>query len=161
MLVLCNVHIRSHPQNEQQEQITLLEEGKPWFSLLNGEGLEPIVLPWKFHSGHIMELCDECNNCTFSYIQKKSWESFNFFLILVHFVPTLWRHKLSNLNKSKSGITRQPSSFESGNKKICFIGTLKYWSFLRWKCNVLWIIYLRCRLLSQFDLLKKNFSTSL
>ena len=22
------------------------------------------MLPWKCHSGHIMELCDESNNCT-------------------------------------------------------------------------------------------------
>jgi len=64
VLVLCNVHIRSHLLNEQQEQITLLEGGKLWFSPLNGESLEPIVLPWKCHSGHIMELCDECNYCT-------------------------------------------------------------------------------------------------
>ena len=74
MLVLCNVHIRSYPVNEQQEQITLLEGKKTDFSPLNGEGVEPIVLAWKCHSGHIMELCDECNNCTvsFSSIQKKS-----------------------------------------------------------------------------------------
>ena len=32
--------------------------------LFNEEGLEPIVLPWKCHNGHIMELCDNCNNCT-------------------------------------------------------------------------------------------------
>ena len=62
-LLLCNVHILSHLLNEQQEQITPLEGGKLGFSTLNGEGLEPIVLPWKCYSGHIMELC-ECNNCT-------------------------------------------------------------------------------------------------
>ena len=64
--------------------ITLLEGGKLWFYPLNGEGLEPIVLPWKCHSGPQtliynrvvslgclwvdMELCDKCNNCT-SFIQ--------------------------------------------------------------------------------------------
>jgi len=64
VLVLCNVHICSHPQNEQQE-ITLVEGGKLLFYPLNVEGLEPIVLLWKCHSGHIIELCDECiNNCT-------------------------------------------------------------------------------------------------
>ena len=36
VLVLCNVHIRSQPLNEQQEQITLLEGGKLGFYLLNG-----------------------------------------------------------------------------------------------------------------------------
>jgi len=50
MPVLCHFHIHSHPLNEQQ--ITLFEGGKLWFYLLNGEGLEPIVLPWKSHSGH-------------------------------------------------------------------------------------------------------------
>ena len=64
LLVLCDVRIRSHPLNEQQDQITLLDWGKLWFSSLNGECLESIVLPWKCYSGHIMELCDECNNCT-------------------------------------------------------------------------------------------------
>ena len=48
----CNVRIHSHTLNEQQEQITLLEEGKLWFSPLSGEGLEPIELPWKSHCGH-------------------------------------------------------------------------------------------------------------
>ena len=61
LLVLCHVRIRSHPLNEQQDQITLLNGGKLYFSSLNGEGLEHIVLPWKCHSGHIMELCHECN----------------------------------------------------------------------------------------------------
>ena len=64
MLVLCNVHIRSHLVNEQQEQITLLGGGKLSFYTLNDEGLEPIVLSWKCHSGYIVQLCDECNNCT-------------------------------------------------------------------------------------------------
>ena len=78
--MLCNVRIRSHPLNEQQDEITLLDEGKLWFSSLNGEGLEPIVLPWKCHRGHIMELCDECNNCacSFSSVQKTLWERLNF-----------------------------------------------------------------------------------
>ena len=62
VLVLCNVHIRSHTPKEYQEQITLLEGGKPLFYPLDGEGLEPIVSPWKDNSRHIMELCDEYNN---------------------------------------------------------------------------------------------------
>ena len=32
---------------------------------LDGESLEPIVLPWKCHKEHAMELCDEYNNYTF------------------------------------------------------------------------------------------------
>ena len=56
VLVLCNVHISSHPLNKQQEQITLPEGEKFWFYVSNGEGLEPIVLLWKCHSGNIMKL---------------------------------------------------------------------------------------------------------
>ena len=33
MLVLCNFHIRSHPLNEHQQQIALIEEGKSGFTL--------------------------------------------------------------------------------------------------------------------------------
>ena len=76
VLVLCNVHIRSHPLNEQQEQITLLEGGKLWFSRLSGEGLDPFLLPWKCHSGHIMELRDERNDSTKFQFYKKSWDIF-------------------------------------------------------------------------------------
>ena len=89
MLVLCNVHICSHPLNEQQGQITLLEGGKLSFYLLNGEGLEPIVLPWKCHSEHMMELCDECNNCTkFQFFTEKVLD-IPFFVILHHFVSSM------------------------------------------------------------------------
>ena len=90
VLVLCNVHICLHPLNEQQEQITLFEGGKLWFYPLNGEGLEPIVLPWKCHSGHIMELCDECNNCTkFQFYTEKVVRDIAFFVILHHLLFTL------------------------------------------------------------------------
>ena len=60
VLVLCNVDIRSHLVKEQEQ----IERGKRLFYPLNGEGLLPIVLPWKCHSGHIVEVCDECNNRT-------------------------------------------------------------------------------------------------
>ena len=77
-----------------------------------GESLKPIAFPWKCHRKHIMEHCDEYNNCprllpagllpfefalcfsrvcpqmwacsqattvvSFSSMQKKSWEIFNF-----------------------------------------------------------------------------------
>ena len=103
LLVLCNIHIRLHPLNEQQDQITLLAGGKLWFSSLNEEGLEPIVLPWKYHSGHIMELYDKCNNCTkFQLYTEKVVRDIQFFVILHHLVSTKWRHKLSNLHKSNS-----------------------------------------------------------
>ena len=89
MLVLCNVHIRSRPLNEQ-EQITLHEGGKLWFYLWNGGGQEPIVLPWKCHSGHIMRLCDECNNSTkFQFYAEKVFRYVPFFVILHHFVSVM------------------------------------------------------------------------
>ena len=80
VLLLCDVHICSHQLNEQHEQITLFEGGKLWVFLLNEEGLEPIVLPWKCHSGRIMELCDNCNNCAkFQFWAEEIFEIFHFF----------------------------------------------------------------------------------
>jgi len=61
------------------------------------------VLPWKCHSGHIPELCDECNNCTkFQFYAEKVVRDIQLFVILSHFVSTLQHHKSSNLDKSKS-----------------------------------------------------------
>ena len=108
VFVLSNAHIRSHPRHEQQGLIALLEGGKLRFYLLNGEGLEPITLPWKCHHGHIMELCGECNNCTkVQFDTEKIFRDIPFFVISHHFVSTLWHHKSSNLHKSKSWITPQ------------------------------------------------------
>ena len=102
VLVLCNVHIRSHPLNEQQEQIILLEKGKLSFSTLNGESLEPILLPWKCHKGHFMKLYEECNNCTeFQFYTENVMRDIRFFVILHHFVPVV-TSQLSNLHKLKS-----------------------------------------------------------
>ena len=127
LLVLCNVRIRSHPLNGQQEQIsTLLEGGKLWFSPLIGEGLEPIVLPWKCHRGHIMELFDECNNCAmFQLYTEKVLREIKFFVILHHFVATKWHHKSSNLHKSKSWITQQPRVLSDDNKINAILHHLK------------------------------------
>ena len=64
---------------------------------------EPIVLPRKCHGGHIMERCDECNNCTkFQLYTEKVVRDIKFFVTLHHFVSTKWHHKSSNLHKSKS-----------------------------------------------------------
>ena len=61
------------------------------------------MLPWKFHSGPIMEFCDECNNCTkFQLFTEKVVRDIRFFVILKHFVSTKLRHKSSNLHKAKS-----------------------------------------------------------
>ena len=38
------------------------------------------MLPWKCHSGHIMELSDECNNCTkFQRYTEKAFRDIPFF----------------------------------------------------------------------------------
>ena len=59
------------------------------FSSLIGEGLEPIVLPWKCHSGHMMELCDECNNCTkFQLYTEEVARDIKFVVLLHHFLAT-------------------------------------------------------------------------
>ena len=90
MLVLCNVHISSHPLNKQQEQITLPEGEKLLFYLLNREGLEPIVLPWKCHSRNIMKLCADCNNCTkFQFYTEKVFGDIPSFVMLHYFVFTM------------------------------------------------------------------------
>ena len=48
------------------------------------------MLPWKCHSGHIMELGDECNNCTkFQFCGEKVFRDTLFFVISHHFVSTL------------------------------------------------------------------------
>ena len=76
MLVLCNVHICSHPLNEQQEQITLLEGGKfEW----RGPGAHSVGM--EMSQWDIMELCDECkNNCTkFQFYTEKAFRDIPFF----------------------------------------------------------------------------------
>ena len=118
VLVLCNVHISSHPLNKQQEQITLPEGEKLWFYLLNREGLEPIVLPWKRHSGNIMKLWTDCNNCTKSQLYtEKVFGDIPSFVMLHYFVSTMWRHKSSNLHKARSWITLQPKVLSQQNKR--------------------------------------------
>ena len=48
------------------------------------------MLPWKCHSGNIMKLCGECNNCTkFHFYTKKVLPDIPFFVILQHFVSTM------------------------------------------------------------------------
>ena len=80
--VLCNVLIHSHPLNEQhQDQITLLERDKLRFHPLDGEGLEPIVLPWKCHTGRSIAM-SVITLQSFSSTQRKS--SLQSFLILQH-----------------------------------------------------------------------------
>ena len=38
------------------------------------------MLPWKCHNGHIMEVCDDCNNCTkFQFYTEKAFRDIPFF----------------------------------------------------------------------------------
>ena len=38
------------------------------------------MLPWKCYSGHIMELCDDCDNCTkFQFYTEKVFGDIPFF----------------------------------------------------------------------------------
>ena len=104
-------YIYSHPLNELQEQITVLERGKFWFYPLNGEGLEPMLLPWKCYSGHSMERCDESNNCKtfFSSIRKNSSDILHFLWFYIILRPH-WHHKSPTLYKSKPWLTQQASA---------------------------------------------------
>ena len=56
--------------------------------------------------------CSSCSTSTlpnFNPVDLYSiYTDFPYFVISHHFVSTLWRHKSSNLHKSKSSITRQP-----------------------------------------------------
>ena len=84
---------------------------------LNEEELKPIMLPWKCHIGHIMELCDECKNCTkFQFCTKKVEDrDIRFFVIYarVHIVTS----QVINLHKPKSRITRQQECYSKTNKR--------------------------------------------
>ena len=52
--------------------------------------VEPIVLPWKCHREYIMELCDECNNCTkFQFYTENVFRDIPFFVISHHFMSIL------------------------------------------------------------------------
>ena len=48
------------------------------------------MFPWKCHSGHIMELCDECNNYTkFQFYTENAFRDIPFFVIAHHFMSTM------------------------------------------------------------------------
>ena len=48
------------------------------------------MFPWKCHSAHIMELRDECNNCTkFKFYDEKVVRDNQFVVILHHFASSL------------------------------------------------------------------------
>jgi len=75
-----------------------------------GPGTHCVATNWlKCYNGHIMELCDNCNNRTkFQFHAEKVFRNNPFFVTLNNFMSTMWRHKSTNLHKSKSYIPRQP-----------------------------------------------------
>jgi len=75
----------------------------------------PFLLPWKCYSGHIMELCDECNNCTkFQFHAVKVLEDALHFLWFYIILRPDWHHKSST--KSKPWITQEPRVLLQKNK---------------------------------------------
>ena len=90
MIMLCKGHIRSHPLNEHQEQITLIGEGNPDFTLWMERAWSPLCCYGNVTVGHIMELCNEYQNCTkFQFYTENVFRDIQFFVILHHFVSTM------------------------------------------------------------------------
>ena len=63
ILVLCDVHIRSHSLNEHQELIALLREGNSDIILCMETAWKPLCCHGNVTVDHIMKLCIENNNC--------------------------------------------------------------------------------------------------
>ena len=96
-------------------------EWKTWANNISGRRTPILPFEWRGPGTHcvtmemsqwtIMELCDNCNNCTkFQFYTEKVFGDIPFFVILDHFtgMSTMWCHKSSNLHKSKSCINQQP-----------------------------------------------------
>ena len=77
MLVQCNVYILAHPLNEQQEQITILDEENSDFTLR----MERVWSPFCYHGNVTVDISRNFVTIvstvqSFSSIQKKSSEIF-------------------------------------------------------------------------------------
>ena len=88
---IIGLETSKHGQNDVKSQnMEYLYKTLINFFLLDREGLELIVLPWKCHSEHTTELCEACNNCTeFQFYKEKVVKDILFFVILHHFVSLL------------------------------------------------------------------------
>ena len=89
-----SIIISSHPLNKQQEQMTLLEGENTDFIFWMEKAWRPLC----FHGYVTVEISWNfavfvTTVQSFSSIQKKSSEIFHFFVILDHFVSTMWHHK--------------------------------------------------------------------
>ena len=113
VLVLCNVHIRSHPLNEHGEQITLIGEGNSDLTLWMERAWSPLCCHGIITVDHIIELCDEYNNCKkVQFYTENIFRDISFFVILHHFVSTVTSQvlldasiKILNNSATKRAIT--------------------------------------------------------
>ena len=129
--MLCNVHIRSHPLNDNQEQITLSNEENSDFTVWMGRTWSPLCC-----HGNVtvdMELCDEYKNCRkFQFYAEKDSRGIPFVVILHHFVRTFnvtsplicinknlnnWATK-NAINKINAILHHFESSFELADKNV-------------------------------------------
>ena len=88
VLVPFDVNIRSHPLNEHQKHTTLLEGRELWLYHLDGEGLKPILLPWKYHKGRSMGFWAKYKNFT-----KFQFYTENVFKV----IPFLWLRSIERI----------------------------------------------------------------
>ena len=111
VLVLCNVHIRLH-----QEGTTRANNSD--FPLWMEIACSPLCCHRKFTVEISWNFVMSVTTVqSFSSIQKKPSEIFHFLVISHNFVSTLWRHKSSDLHKSKFRITWQPRVLSQCNKR--------------------------------------------
>ena len=109
VLVPFNVNIRSHPLNEHQKHTTLLEGRELWLYHLDGEGLKPILLPWKYHKGRSMGLWAEYKNFT-----KFQFYTENVFKVIPFFVIAFNRtHTIYVVSQFRGDRPRMPGHFEA------------------------------------------------
>ena len=114
VLVLCNVHISSHPLNKQQEQITLLEGENSDFifwmerawSPLCYHGNVTVKISWDF-------VVSVTTVQSFSSIQKKSSEIFLFLWFYIILCPQCDVTSYLICIKPKSWITRNQKCYHN------------------------------------------------
>ena len=139
VLMLCNVHISSHPLNKLQEQITLLKGENSDFifwmerawSPLCCHGNVRVEISWNF-------VVSATTVQSFSSIQKKSSDIFHFLWVYIILCPcdvtshlicvnqNLEKHGNQNCyhNKINAILHHFESSSKWANKKICVIPPL-------------------------------------
>ena len=95
------------------------------------------MLPWKCRSGHIIELCDECNHCTKFQFYTENVRDIHFFVIL-HNCPhcDVTIDLICYHNKINIILHHFESCFQEANKFL-FIGTqsqaILYYAMVRFR----------------------------